>query len=171
MARIATMRRLEVRRLPWSEISTAGMTAGLAGGMLMGAAAMAHAAWIGHSAFFPLRLVGATFAGPTALVGGPAIVIYGVALHLLVSMLLGVLFAALIQRTTTLGPALVGATGFALVTLMVMTAVVVPLVNPTMEARIPGMSTAWFVQHLIFGLGLVAAPALRRRTASPTDVS
>ena len=173
MARATTLRHSEarLRSLPWGEVTIAGLAAGMAGGVLMAVGAMVHAAIAGLDLLFPLRMIGATFVGPAALVGGAAAVAYGLALHMLVSMGLGVAFAALVNHTTTAGPALIGGTAFALSSMLVMSAVVVPLVNPQMAVRLPTMAYGWFAQFLLFGIGLALAPALRRHIASPLDPS
>jgi hypothetical protein len=173
MARATTVRHDEarLRSLPWGEVMIAGLGAGMAGGVLMALGGMVHAAIVGLDVLFPLRMVGATLVGPAALVGGAAAVAYGFALQMLVSMGLGVAFAALVNHTTTAGPALVGGTAFALASMLVLGAVVVPLVNPQMAVRLPTMPYAWFAQNLLFGLGLALAPNLRRHIASPLDPS
>jgi hypothetical protein len=148
-------------------VTSAGIAAGTAGGLLMGLWAMAHAALEGFGVLFPLQLIAATFDGPAALVGGLGAAAAGLCLHLLVSVAVGVLFAAIVDRDATFGVALVGGTALALTALMVLTFAVVPLVNPTMQPRIGATPGSWFVQHLIFGVGLALAPALRRRLALP----
>lgn len=165
MAHATTVDRFEVRHRSWSEAFSAGVAAGALGGVLMGGGAMVQAALAGAGPLFPLRLIAAFYEGPAALVGGTITVLSGLALHMFVSMVLGLIFAALVPRSMTIGVGLVAATVFALGVLAVMTTVVLPAVNPTMLPRVQGAPMSWAIQHVLFGLGLACEPLIRRRGA------
>ena len=72
----------------------AGATAGLIGGALMAGWAVIAALANGQGPFAPFALFGATFVGIEALLGGAGPVALGFALHLCMSVLLGIMFAA-----------------------------------------------------------------------------
>lgn len=76
-------------------LAGAGALAGLCGGAAMAALAMLLSATAGASAFRPIEAVASLALGGDALRGAPAIgvLIVGLALHALVSMALGMLFA------------------------------------------------------------------------------
>ena len=76
----------------------AGAAAGLIGGALMAGWAVIAALVNGQGPFAPFALFGATFLGVEALLGGAGAVALGLALHLCMSVLLGVVFAAIVGR-------------------------------------------------------------------------
>jgi hypothetical protein len=129
----------------------------------MGTFAMIHAAGQGLGALTPLRMIGATFLGVEALVAGAGPVLFGLVLHLVVSAAWGVMFASAFRRDAAPGFALFAGLLYSVVVLVIMTFVVVPLVNPVLWARIPMISGAWLVAHMLYGVGLAALPAFRRR--------
>lgn len=170
MRNAMTVGEIRVGTFAWAEVLAAGALAGAAGGMLFALAAVAHAALSGTGVFFPARLVGATMVGPAALVLGPEASLYGLGLHMLVSIAFGVMFAMIVDRSTRVGPALLGGMAVGIAALAVMTFLVVPHVNPTLHARIPLVPGAWFFGHVLFGLGLATAPWLRRRMSRAREV-
>jgi uncharacterized membrane protein YhhN len=170
MENVVTVREIRVAAWSWRETLGAGTLAGAAGGVLMAAAAMIHAAVTGAGVLFPVRLIGASFGGPLALVDGADALVFGLALHLLTSMLFGMLFAVIVDRATTPGVAVLAGVAFGIGVLALMTFVVVPMVNPTMQARIPLMPGMWFTMHALYGLGLALAPSLRRQIRKDEDL-
>jgi hypothetical protein len=108
-------------------------------------------------------VIGATFVGPTALVGGAGILLWGLAVHMMASAAFGVIFAALMRRETPPSTALLAGLAYGLAVMVVMTWVVVPFTNHVMHDRIPLMWGSWIIQHALFGVGVSLAPYFRRR--------
>jgi hypothetical protein len=143
----------------------AGALAGLIGGVLMAVWSMAYSAAVGDGALAPLRLIGATFVGEEALVGGAGTLLYGFFLHVLVAAAFGVVFALILRRNTTPGVAFLYGLAYAVAVMLVMTYLVTPIGNPVLNARIPMMSGSWIFEHLLYGAGISLVPVLRRRRA------
>ena len=70
----------------------AGAVAGIIAGIGMAVVAMIISAARGDSALTPVYLIGATFMGSDAVVGGAGPFIVGLITHLVVSAVLGILF-------------------------------------------------------------------------------
>ena len=150
---------------PAGEVFRAGVLAGIIGGALMAAFSMMYTAAVGAGFWTPLRLIGATFYGVDALVGGSGVLLWGMIVHFMSAIVLGVVFAAIAPRRLTAGPALFGGVIWGLVALVVMTFVVMPIVDRTMLPRVAMMPGMWVAAHVAFGIGVASAPALRRRFA------
>ena len=158
------------------EIIVSGTIAGIIGGVFMAIWAMFSSAAMGMGLLTPLSMIGSTFIGPEALVGGPGIMLYGLVLHLLVSMGFGVLFAAMVRRDTPNSASILSGIAYGMGVLLLMTFIVVPLTNQVMRDRIPLMAGSFVIQHVLFGLGVALAPVLRRtfarqRTVTPTTTA
>ena len=147
----------------------AGALAGLVGGVLMALWGMIAGAACGQGPFAQLKLIGATFTGVEALVGGPGFVVWGLALHLLVSAAWGVVFALIVGRDVALSVAIVAGLLFSVGVLVVMTFVASPVLDPVLRQRIPMMHGAWIVQHALYGVGVASFPFLRRRLMRRSD--
>lgn len=141
---------------------SAGAVSGIVGGSLMLIFAMGAAVLNGMDILSPLRMVGATFVGAGALEGGPGVIVYGLLLHTMTAAAWGVLFAAILPRAASPGATLVAGFGYALLVMLVMLYLVLPIANPVMREGVDG-STAFSIEHLIFGGSLALAPMLRRR--------
>ncbi|MGQ0540161.1 MAG: hypothetical protein ACT4R6_14555 [Gemmatimonadaceae bacterium] len=141
----------------------AGALAGIIGGLLLAAFAMMMAVSNGEDILSPVRMIGATFIGPDALDGGAGIVMYGLILHVVTSIVWGVLFAAILPRTASVGFALVAGLIYGLVVMVVMLFLVMPIVNPTMRDAVSPMMTPFAIEHLLFGAALALVPIFRRR--------
>jgi hypothetical protein len=147
------------------EIIGAGVVAGIIGGMLMAMIMMMATAAGGMGLFAPLRLIAAMFYGKDAMTaGGPLLV--GLMVHMMNSMVFGVLFAWIVGRRLAAFPALMAGVTFGVAIWAVMTFGGLPMLNPMMRERVAMMPVAWFVAHLAFGMGVGSAPALRRRFAA-----
>lgn len=144
----------------------AGLIAGLAGGLLMAAWAMVHSAARGGGLLLPLRVLGTTVAGERALVLGPTGPILGLAIHLSLAMVLGVVFAAAIGRHTPTRLALPAGLLYGLLLFFLAVAAVLPVVNPSAAVEARHVPSSWLVGHLLYGVGVALAPALRRRAAA-----
>jgi hypothetical protein len=149
----------------------AGAIAGMIGGILMAAFAMMYAGLTGMGFLAPLLMIGATFYGPQALVGGAGVMLYGLILHMMTSAVWGVIFAVLLPRGISAATATGWGVLFGLVVAVVMYFGVVPWANPTMYSRVPMMIGAFVVEHLLFGAGLGLTPVLEHRaTARPVRI-
>lgn len=142
-----------------ADILPSGIVAGLLGGILMALWLMLAAAAAGDGLLRPLRLIGATFTGERGLQGGQAAIAGGL-LHLVVAMAWGIAFAIVVRGVSSPGRMLGAAVAFAVGVFVVMHLLVAPVLNPLL---IRGVSPLrWFVAHLVYGIGLAVAPALRR---------
>ena len=149
------------------EIVTGGVVAGIIGGMLMAMIMMMATAAGGMGFLAPLRLIAATFYGKNAMTGdGPLIV--GLVIHMMLSMVFGVVIAWIAGRRLPEGPALMVMVGvaFGVAIWAVMTFGGLPMLNHLMRERVAMMPVAWFIAHVAFGMGLGSAPSLRHRFAA-----
>jgi len=153
-------------RSSWVASLEAGAITGATGGALMMATLMAQAAATGYGALFPLNLVGATFRGPEALVGGAGVMLSGLLLYAITALVFGTLFSMAVLGKPRLAPTLVVGIAYGLLILLFMTYVVLPYANPIMRQRVIGVPGAWFFAHVAFGLGVGMAPLIKRRFRS-----
>lgn len=149
------------------EMVAGGVVAGIIGGMLMAMIMMMATAASGMGFLAPLRLIAATFYGKNAMTGdGPLIV--GLMIHMMNSMVFGVVIAWIAGRRLPEGPALMVMAGvaFGVAIWAVMTFGGLPMLNPMMRERVGMMPVAWFMAHVAFGIGVGFASRLRRRFAA-----
>ena len=144
----------------------AGAVTGVTGGALMIATLMVQATATGYGALFPLNLIGATFRGPEALVGGTSVMLSGLLMHVVTSVVFGTMFSMAVLRRPRLAPTLVTGIAYGLLVLLFMTYVALPYANPTMRQRVIGAPGTWFFSHVAFGLGVGLAPLIKRRFRS-----
>jgi hypothetical protein len=147
------------------EIVGTGVVAGIIGGMLMAMIMMVATAAGGMGLLAPLRLIAATFYGKDAMTGGGPLIV-GLMVHMMNSMVFGVLFAWTAGRRLAALPALMAGVAFGVAIWAVMTFGGLPMLNPMMRERVAMMPVVWFVAHVAFGMGVGSAPALRRRFAA-----
>lgn len=147
------------------------LRATVAGGVLAGAAMLAWAAltaaFLGLPAARPLELAGSTFFGAEALEGGPAVLLAGALVWVVVSIGLALPFAAAVPRDFPFAQGAVMGVGYSFVVLAVMSTVVLPRLAPVMRAEMPEMGGAWVLAYVVFGIALGLVPPLRRRLAAP----
>lgn len=143
------------------ELVVAGAAVGLAGGVVMAVWLVASAASAGVSPLGPLRRIGLTFLGPEAVEGDPAVLAFGIFLHLVVSALLGILFTWILPAGFPWGSAAVVGLGFAWVAMAFATSLVLPAVNPALRAQMPALGGSWVLAHALYGLVIGAGPRLR----------
>jgi hypothetical protein len=143
------------------ELVVAGAAVGLAGGVLMAAWLVVSAAAAGVSPLGPLRRIGLTFLGPEAVEGDPAVLAFGIFLHLVVSALLGIVFTWILPAGFPWGSAAVVGLGFAWVVMAFATSLVLPAVNPALRAQMPALGGSWVLAHAVYGLAIGAGPRLR----------
>lgn len=142
-----------------------GAAAGLVAGCLMMLAFMAWSASLGQGFWMPLQLIGGSFLGLRALLGGFGAGLLGLVLHLATAAFWGATFASLLGPETTPRQALWAGLVYGVSVWALMTWIGLPVFDRTMEARIGLMPGAWFTCHLIYGAALCATPPLRRRFA------
>ena len=127
--------------------------------------AMVAAVANGMDILSPVRLIGATFIGASALEGGAGVIGYGLSLHAATAMAWGVLFTSILPRRASAGAALMTGLVYGLIVMLVMLYVVLPVVNPVMREAVDG-TTAFTMAHLLYGAALAVVPTLRRRFAT-----
>jgi hypothetical protein len=147
-----------------------GALAGVVGGVLMGLWGMIAGAASGQGPLAQLKLIGATFVGVDALVGGPGFVVWGLCLHLLVSAGWGVVFALVVGRDAAQSFALVVGLLFGVAVLAIMTFLVLPAADPILRQRVPMMRGSWIVQHVLYGVGVAMFPLWRRLLMRRADM-
>jgi hypothetical protein len=146
-------------------VAGVGALTGLVGGVLMLVLILSYTAGANLGVHLFPRAVAATFYDVEALVGGAGIITVGYVTHLVVAMLWGVVFAALVRPQTTLPGAFAWAVAFSIGIWLFMTYAVLPILNPVLGARVLLMPVTWIVGHLLFAAGLSVAPRLRRMVA------
>lgn len=141
-----------------------GAISGLIAGTLMMFVVMLGASGNGQSFVSPLARIAETVGTSSTLVG--------LLLHYIVSCTFGILFAAtrawrkVGKRRYPVGDRAVAAgLIYALGIWIVMTFLVVPAVNPSLGGFIDRIPSVWFAAHMVFGVGLLDTPLLRRRYA------
>lgn len=146
------------------EALAAGIVSGIAAGVAMMAVAMTAAAIQHVSPLLPLQVIGESFVGPEAL-DGIAEVAFGLLVHLLVSTILGILFAAIVPREFGTTCAMGLGVGITLFAMGFMMSTFVPWVNPGLRGHFQVIGGAWVLAHTVFGVTVGLVPALRRRIA------
>jgi hypothetical protein len=149
-------RHIEVTAAPASAVGRTGVVAtgamhGLVAGVGMGVVLIVAAAYAKTPALHPFMAIGATFVGPEALEGGTGVAMYGAALHLLLSGLLGVGFVALIPPDMPRVSAIGVGVGYAFLVLGIMASLVVPPVNSVFRAEMQHIGGSWVIAHGVFG--------------------
>jgi uncharacterized membrane protein YagU involved in acid resistance len=140
----------------------AGIAAGIVGGILMMGFMMTYARVSGMGVTMPLKALAAQVYGVEALVSGPRAMLDGALIQLGFSIVLGVLFALFISRRTSTIAALFAGIAVGIAIWVAMDLYVLPFTNPTMAARVALMPSAYFIAHLLYGVGLAMTPAFIR---------
>lgn len=148
-----------------------GSATGLLAGTIMGMVTMIHAGTVGLDPFGPIRQVAAAWYGIDALIGGEGIIGVGVLTHLAVSMVLGVVYAALGPRRGGPLVGLVSGLAFGTAVWAVFSWVLLPLADPIMHERVRLFPSAWYLLHLMFGAMLSPAPHLVQLLARTPQVA
>ena len=147
---------------PASARIAAGIVAGALGGILMIGCMMIYANVTDAGATMPLKALGALVYGVEALVVGSMAMLAGAGIQLGFSIVLGILFALFTSRRTSIVAALFAGLAVGSVIWVAMDLFALPYMNPTMAARIALMPMAYFVAHLLFGIGLGLTPLFIR---------
>lgn len=140
-----------------------GAIAGIIAGLALGAFAMMYAAIMGMGFWAPLKMIAATLFGDPALIGGVGVIMTGLIIHMMVSAVFGIIFAALLPRGAGGGTALLAGVAYGFAIWAVMTYLVLPWANATMYPRVQMLMGSFIFEHLLFGAVLAITPGLVRR--------
>jgi uncharacterized membrane protein YagU involved in acid resistance len=140
----------------------AGIAAGIIGGILMIGFMVIYADKTGAGATTPLKALGALVYGVEAMVAGPTAMLAGAIIQLGFGIVIGILFAMCMSRDTSTTAALFAGIVVGIGIWAAMDFYVMPLENPTMSARIALMPQAYFIAHVLYGVGLATTPAFIR---------
>jgi uncharacterized membrane protein YagU involved in acid resistance len=153
---------VDTDRVPWGRRFAAGIADGILSAILMMGFMMAYSSATGAGVTMPLKALGALVYGVEALVAGSMAMLAGAGIQLGFSIVLGILFALCMSRRTSIVAALFAGIAVGIVVWVTMELVVLPYMDPTMAARIALMPMAYFVAHLLYGIGLGMTPIFVR---------
>ncbi|MBV8138760.1 MAG: hypothetical protein JO121_24505 [Deltaproteobacteria bacterium] len=146
----------------WGEKLAAGALAGILAAILMTGSLMAYSEAIGAGVWMPLKTLAALVYGVEALLAGSLAISTGAGIQLGFSIALGILFGLAVSRRTSVVLALFAGLAIGIAIWAAMELYVLPFWDPTMAARIALMPVAYFVAHVLFGIGLGITPLLVR---------
>jgi uncharacterized membrane protein YagU involved in acid resistance len=149
-------------RVSWGRRFAAGIVDGILSAILMMGFIMTYSSVTGAGVTMPLKALGALVYGVEALVAGSMAMLAGAGIQLGFSIVLGILFALFTSRRTSIIAALLAGIAVGIVIWVAMELVVLPYLNPTMAARIALMPLAYFIAHLLYGIGLGMTPIFIR---------
>lgn len=149
-------------RTSWGMRLAGGIAAGILGAILMMGFMMTYSSVAGAGATMPLKALGALVYGVEALVAGSMAMLTGAGIQLGFSIVLGIFFALFTSRRTSLAASLFAGIVVGIVIWVAMELLVLPFMNPTMAARIALMPLAYFIAHLLYGIGLGMTPIFIR---------
>jgi uncharacterized membrane protein YagU involved in acid resistance len=149
-------------RVSWGRRLAAGIADGMLSAILMMGFLMAYSSVTGAGVTMPLKALGALVYGVEALVAGSMAMLVGAGIQLGFSIVLGILFALCTSRRTSIVAALFTGIAVGIAIWVAMELVVLPYMNPTMAARIALMPLAYFMAHLLYGIGLGMTPVFIR---------
>lgn len=140
-----------------------GAVSGLVGGVAMAAFMVVAALATGMAELHALDVLGDTFVGLERL-EGMAEIAFGAAIHLLVAVVAGLAFAAVVPRDLPPTCAVMVGMGYALFLAGFMASVVLPVVNPTFRDGMQPLGGSWVIGTVLYGaaLGWLYAFAGRR---------
>jgi hypothetical protein len=151
---------------------TAGLAGGLLGGLAMTLPALAYGLLSGHGLWYPVNLVAATilrymqtWTTPQVAAFDPPALVVGLAIHLVVATLVGLIFAILLPTlpgrpqiwALIVGPLLWGAAVW----------VILPVLNPLMAQLLdwPSFGFANLIYGLVMGFWVAHTPLVPAHTA------
>jgi uncharacterized membrane protein YagU involved in acid resistance len=172
MARLGTMAEPDfdsTDRVSWGRRLVAGIVDGILSAILMMGFMMAYSNATGAGVTTPLKDLGALVYGVEALVAGSMAMLAGAGIQLGFSIVLGILFALCTSRKTSMVAALFAGIVVGIVIWVAMELLVLPYMDPTMAARIALMPMAYFVAHLLYGIGLGLTPLFVRTFGGKRD--
>jgi hypothetical protein len=132
----------------------AGIIAGIIAAILMLGLMMAYSNAIGEGITMPLKALGALIYGVEALVAGTTAMAAGAGIVFAVSIVLGILFGLAMSRRSSVILTMLAGIVIGIAIWVAMDLYVLPQMDPTMAARIALMPTAYFIAHVLFGIGL-----------------
>lgn len=137
--------------MPWW---LAGIVAGLIAGVAMAMVAMMLMPMMKQPLLYPVQLMAGTFEGDAALSGGMGTDFLGLMLHMVMSIVFGVLFAAIMLALgwTALWVLIVAGIVWALLVWAINQFVTLPIVDKLMAERMPPMPFA--MTHIVYGVVL-----------------
>lgn len=162
MAQESDASSVEVDRVSWGRRLAAGIADGILSAILMMGFMMAYSSVTGAGITMPLKALGALVYGVEALVAGSMAMLAGAGIQLGFSIVLGILFGLCTSRRTSIVGALFVGIAVGIVIWVAMELIVLPNMNPTMAARLALMPMAYFVAHLLYGIGLGMTPVFVR---------
>jgi hypothetical protein len=146
----------------WGEKIGGGIAAGLLAAILMMGFMMAYSTKIGDGPTMPLKALAALAYGVEALVAGTVAMAAGAGIQLGFSIALGILFGLAMSRRTSLALAMLLGILVGIAIWVAMDLYVLPFMDPTMAARVALMPVAYFVAHVLLGIGLGMTPLFIR---------
>jgi len=146
----------------WGEKLTGGAIAGVLAAILMMGSLTVYSGATGVGIWMPLKTLAGLVYGVEALIAGWAAITTGAGIQLGFSLALGILFGLATSRRTSMALALFAGVAIGIAIWVAMELYVLPFLNPTMAARIALIPVAYFVAHLLFGIGLGTTPLLVR---------
>ena len=155
-------------RFWWGEKLAAGTIAGILAAILIMGALIAYSGAIGAGVWMPLKTLAGLVYGVETLVAGSVAIITGAGIQLGFSVALGILFGLAASRRTSVILALFAGVAIGIAIWVAMELYVLPFLDPTMAARIALMPVAYFVAHVLFGIGLGVTPLLVRALSRAT---
>lgn len=132
----------------------AGLIGGIVAGVGMAMVAMMLMPVVGRALMTPVKLMAATVEGERATQGGPGTVMTGMMIHLMTSLVLGVIFGAIMGALVihTLGALVIAGVIWAAIVFVVAEFAALPLVDRLMAEH---MSPWVFgMAHLVYGVVL-----------------
>ena len=148
--------------IPVGSKFAAGVTAGIFAAILMMGFLMACSSAIGEGPTMPLKALGALVYGVEALIAGSTAIAAGAGIELGFSIVLGILFGLAMSRRSSVILTMLGGILVGVLIWVAMELYVLPQMDPTMAARIALMPMAYFVAHVLFGIGLGLTPLFVR---------
>jgi uncharacterized membrane protein YagU involved in acid resistance len=125
-----------------------GAVGGVAAGLVFVAVTMWFASSSGGKAEMPLRMISTIVKGDQAMATGTTSPVLGVAVHVVLSVLFGMVFALAVPRFRTNGTVALAGTAYGLLLYVVNFLVLTPLVFSTFKAANQPFEV---VAHLVFG--------------------
>jgi hypothetical protein len=141
-------------RVSWGGKFAGGILAGILAAILMMGFLMAYSNATGAGLTTPLKEVGALVYGVEALVVGTTAMLAGAGIEFGVAIVLGILFGLAMSRRTSVVLALLAGIIVGIAIWVAMELYVLPTMDPTMASRMALMPIAFFVSHVLFGIGL-----------------
>jgi uncharacterized membrane protein YagU involved in acid resistance len=158
-----------VDRASWGKRFSGGIAAGILGATLMLGFMMTYSSVTGVGVTMPLKALGALVYGVEALVAGSMAMLAGAGIQLGFSIVIGIMFALFTSRRTSTVAALFAGIAVGIVIWVAMDLFVLPSMNPTMAARMALMPLAYFIAHVLYGIGLGMTPVFVRRFSRKRD--